>query len=121
MSRSLSWIFMSGLLLLSACADSDRSAGTSGPANEFAGTYGGTEILGGRTFPIRVNISADGEIKITDVENISGSGTLDGANFMIRRTRPFQVFEGSVSGDTISGKTYGNVAYGDGTFSATRK
>lgn len=122
MSRSPFWLFVSALLLLSACAEtnSNRSAAENGPTNEFAGSYRGTEVLGGRSFPIRVRISADGKIKITDVENISGTGKLDGANFVIKRARPYQVFEGTVSGHSITGITHGNVAYGDGTFSATR-
>ncbi len=123
-----SWTVIVVIAVLSACAQktpsqpsaASPSNSSSASASELAGRYSGTEVLGGRPFPIWIVISPDGEIEITDVDGISVSGSLEGDRFYIERPNPYQVFQGSVSGDTVSGRTHGNTALGNGTFSATR-
>lgn len=94
---------------------------TGSSAISFAGNYLGTEILEGNTFRIKVRIEGNGRITIIDVDNIRGSSKMKGNSFRIRRPRPYQVFEGRIEGNTITGVTYGNRILGDGTFSAVKK
>jgi len=123
MRKSPLWISMAVMILLSACVDtgSNRASNTDRPANPYAGSYKGSEALEGGTFPIWIIIDAAGKIRITDVDNITGSGEMDGDRFITKRPVPYQVFEGTVSGTKITGKTHGNSAFGAGTFFATRE
>lgn len=104
-----------------ACANPVEDTGGTTSANPHSGTYRGIETLQRGTFPIRIVIDRSGKISLTDIDNITGFGTMDGNRFTIRRPSPFQVFEGIVGGNTITGTTHGNLAFGDGTFEAQRK
>ncbi len=95
--------------------------GVEAQTNTYAGNYTGTEILGGTSLPIRVRIQEDGWITITDDDNIRGSAKMKGNSFHIKRASPYQVFKGQVKGNKITGITYGNRTFGDGTFSATKR
>lgn len=108
-------ILISTLLILSACAGSEYL----GPPNPYQGTYVGTEILEGGTFPLKIFVDSSGGVRIVDDDGISVSGKLEGARFYIKRGSPRQIFEGSVSGKTISGVTSENPYLGGGTFSVT--
>ncbi len=91
---------------------------------EFQGYYAGSETLAGGssvpsgTYALKIKISAKGKIKITDVDNISGFGKLEGNYFKVVRKAPKQIFEGTILDGVITGTTWGNKYTGDGTFTA---
>ena len=79
---------------------------------EFKGQYVGSEkLVGGSsvpagTYPLKIKISAKGKIKITDVDNISGTGKMEGNYFKVVRRAPKQIFEGTITDGVITGKTW---------------
>jgi len=109
------------LVILTGCAEPEFT----GTPNPYQGIYKGTETLEGGTsvsagdYPLKIKIIASGKISITDVDGITASGQLEGDNFRVVRSRPRQIFDGKISGKTISGVTTENVYTGDGTFSLT--
>ena len=106
------------LMVLSSCAQPELT----GTPNPYQGIYIGTESLEGGSivpegdYPLKIKISARGRISITDVDGITARGEMQGDRFRVVRRSPRQIFEGKVSGNTISGVTTENAFTGDGTF-----
>ena len=108
--------------MLSACTNtSSTDEPISDADNPFVGTYLGTEDLETGVYPIKIYVNAKGKVQIVDVDNISAYGNLNGNKFKIRRNNPFQMFEGEIADEMITGTTWGNQFVGDGTFSVTRQ
>jgi hypothetical protein len=108
-------------VLLAQYAIAQDETETSG---SHQGTYIGTEVLSGgstapaNTYPLTFKISSDNIIEVTDADDLSAQGRLNGNEFVINRALPPQIFKGTVSDGVISGKTWGNPYVGRGTFSA---
>ena len=105
----------------SGATDTSSMTATASNNSGLAGTYSGTENLEGGNFPITIVIDSAGMVTITDVDGISASGTLQNNQFRIVRNSPRQIFEGEVNGETITGVTTENFAFGDGTFQAVKQ
>ncbi len=116
-----SLIITSWILLLSACASGEPAPVIDTAAvAPHVGKYKGMEILEGGTFPITIKILESGVVKVIDIDGRVASGYLIGTSFVARRGAPRQVFNGELSGDSITGTTTDNPYLGPGTFSATR-
>lgn len=112
-------------LIFTGCAGTENNLEASGPPNPYQGKYvgmakteGGTS-WGPATHPIKVYINQRGDIRVVDVDGISAYGKLEGNKFHIVRPHPYEVLDGSIEGDTISGLITKNSYIGDGVFSAT--
>ena len=121
MKNTTYWLSIGLTLFFTGCATPDYT----GPANPYQGKYVGTETLeGGSTvapgdYKLTIRITADGTIRITDIDGISATGKMDGNQFRVLRSRPRQLFEGEIVGQTITGVTTENPYTGDGTFHLT--
>ncbi len=115
-------MMIGSLLALSGCAThptvSDSNLSTS--PTPYAGTYVGTETFKSGTFPLKIYIKENGKISIVDVDNLWAYGQLQGNKFSVQRYgTASMVFEGSISGNKITGLSLENRFMGDGTFEAT--
>ena len=119
--KIISFVFASWILLLTACASGEPAPviDTAAVAPHI-GKYKGMEILEGDTFPITIKILESGVVKVIDVDGRIASGYLIGTTFSAERGGPKQVFNGELSGDSITGTTTDNPYLGPGTFSAIR-
>jgi hypothetical protein len=107
--------------LLSACVSGEPAPVIDTAAvAPHVGKYKGKEILEGGTFSITINILESGAVKVIDVDGRIASGYLIATRFVAKRGAPRQVFNGELSGDSITGTTTDNPYLGPGTFSATR-